>query len=371
MRCIANVFLKHKAKCILKNVDTLIQNVSYPAPKELEEFEICINKFYGDFIFGSRNIDVALEEYTDIFEKYNVESIVPKRMLLLIFENVVDYLDVIDYPDLFHWYYLVAKLILVNMMVEEYSNSLTNESLSYNDIVKLLENNNKVIFDEEVERLFDENYIKIVKNITKNKNSTKKCLNELSRSPLKVSYDIIGEHNGIVHYISKVKFDEMIFKGIDMKHTFDAFQKYGFAEDFKYIEVEHISFEVIKNVFDNNVNTLYFIKLPDNFFKLKSNVTKLIKIIEPKTFKYFIFLVPYKEIIERDNKVNELKKYGFKLGVYNFKVVESKSIKMKNMIDYVFIKTSNVANYEGVVNFSKSIDCIIIEKDKNSYRIYK
>ena len=41
------------------------------------------------------------------------------------------------------------------------------------------------------------------------------------------------------------------------------------------------------------------------------------------------------------------------------------------MIDYVFIKTSNVANYEGVVNFSKSIDCIIIEKDKNSYRIYK
>lgn len=371
MRCIANVFLKQKAKCILKNVDTLIQNVSFPAPKELKEFEICIDKFYGDFIFGNRNIDVALEEYNDIFEKYDVESIVPKRMLLLIFENVVDYLDVIDYPDLFHWYYLVAKLILINMIVEEYSNSLTNEILNYNDIFEVLDKNNKNIFDEEIKELFNKNYIKLIKNMTKNAKSTKKCLNELSKSPLKVSYDIMGEYNSIVYYISKVKFDEMIFKGIDKKHTFDAFQKYGFAKEFKYIEIEHISFEVIKNTFANKINKLYFVKLPDDFFRLKSNVSKLVKTIEPKTLKYFVFLIPYKEIIERDNNVNELRKHGIMLGVYNFKSVETKSIKLRNMINYVYIKKSNVANYESVVNFSKSIECTIIEENKNSYRIYK
>ena len=85
MRCIADVFLKQKAKCILKNVDILIRDEIVPYPKDLEEFEIVIDKFYQDFFFGHRNIDKALEEYTDIFLKYDVDSIVPKRMLLLIF----------------------------------------------------------------------------------------------------------------------------------------------------------------------------------------------------------------------------------------------------------------------------------------------
>ena len=35
MRCIADVFLKQKAKCILKNVDILIRDEIVPYPKEM------------------------------------------------------------------------------------------------------------------------------------------------------------------------------------------------------------------------------------------------------------------------------------------------------------------------------------------------
>lgn len=371
MRCIANVYLKQKAKCILKNVDILIQKEDYPAYKDLEEFEICVDKFYGDFILGNRNIDVALQEYTDIFEKYDVDSIVPKRMLLLIFENVVDYLDIIDNQEMFHWYYLIAKLILVNMLVEEFSNSLTKENLEYDDMVHMLETNNETIFDDEVSELFDKNYLKLIKNIVRNQKATKKSLNELSKSPLDVNYDIVGEFNGIVYYISKIKFDETIFKGIDINHAFDAFQKYGYATDFKFIEAENISFEIIKNVFNNKIKTLYFVKLPYDFLRLKTNIEKMVKIIEPKTLKHFIFLVPYEEIIDRTNKVLEMKKCGFKVGVYNMKTVESKSLKLKNIVDYVFIKTEEMINYEGVVKFARSLNSIIVENERNSYKIYK
>ena len=135
MRCIANVFLKQKAKCILRNVEILISHEVQPFPRNMEDFEICIDKFYEYFMFGRRDITTALEEYTDIFEKYNVTSIVPKRMLLLIFENVVDYLDLIDNPELFNWYYLVAKLILLNLIFEEYSNSITEKKFSYEKIM--------------------------------------------------------------------------------------------------------------------------------------------------------------------------------------------------------------------------------------------
>ena len=371
MRCIADVFLKQKAKCILKNVDILIRDEVVPYPKNIEDFEICIDKFYQDFFFGNRNIDKALEEYTEIFEKYGVVSIVPKRMLLLIFENVVDYLDLIDNKKLFNWYYLVAKLMLLNIALEEYSNSLTKDKYSYEEIIKMFEVKNKSIFDNEIKELFDKNYIKIIKNITKSVSSSKKCLNMLSKSPLKVYYDYMGNIDGYNLFISKVNFDKKYFEGIDESHAFDAFVKYGFALDFKYIEAEHISFEVIKNVFDNKPNTLYFVKLPNDFFKLKTNITKMYNIVEPKTIRNFVFLVPYKEFMNRDVKVKELKNYGFKLGVYDFNTVESKSLKLKNVIDYVYFKHNKVSNYNSIVEFSHNIGATIIENDGNTYKVYK
>lgn len=372
MRCIADVFLKQKAKCILKNVDILIRDEVVPYPKEMEEFEIVIDKFYQDFFFGHRNIDKALEEYTDIFLKYDVDSIVPKRMLLLIFENVVDYLDLIDNEKLFNWYYLVAKLILLNIALEEYSNSLTEKSIDYEDIIKIFEVKNKSIFDDEVKELFNKNYIKIIKNITKEVNQNKKCFKELSKSPLKVYYDIVGSLDGVDYKISRIHFDNEVFSGIDGSHVYDAFIKYNFAIDFKYIEAENVSFEVIKEVFSGKHNTLYFIRLPKGFFRLRTNVTKMLSIIEDKTLSHFVFLVPYSEIISRDAKVRELKDSGVKIGVYHLNTLEQESIKLKGLVDYLFLKPSEVTNYESIVNFSRTINSIIVEENNNmTYKIYK
>lgn len=372
MRCIADVFLKQKAKCILKNVDILIRDEIVPYPKDIEEFEIVIDKFYQDFFFGHRNIDKALEEYTEIFLKYDVDSIVPKRMLLLIFENVVDYLDLIDNEKLFDWYYLVAKLILLNIALEEYSNSLTEEKIDYDDIIKIFEVKNKSIFDDEVKELFNENYIKIIKNITKEVKANKKCIRELNKSPLKVYYDIVGTLDKIDYKISRIHFDNEEFSGLDERHVYDAFIKYNFAIDFKYIEAESVSFEVIKEVFSGKHNTLYFIRLPNGFFRLRTNVTKLLNIIEPKTLNHFVFLVPYSEIISRDVKVKELRDAGVKIGVYHLNTLEQKSIKLKGLVEYVFLKPSEVTNYKSIIDFSRTINSIIVEENDNkTYKIYK
>ncbi len=371
MRCIANVFLKQKAKCILKNVEILISHEVKPFPKEMKEFEVCIDKFYEDFMFGKRDISKALEEYTDIFEKYNVTNIVTKRMLLLIFENVVDYLDLIDNPELFNWYYLVAKLILLNLVFEEYSNSITEKKYDYDIIIDTFTKRYSMLFDDKIKSLFEKNYTKLIRNITKNNKSTDKCLHELKRSPLKVNYELMGKYNDTYYYISKISFDEKVFNGIDVRHTFDAFQKYSFSTEFKYIEAENISFEVIKNVFGNKPNTLYFVKLPFNFFRLKSNITKLLNVIEPKTIKYFVFLIPYDDLINRTVRIQELKNMGFNLGVYDMKEVESKSIKLKGIINYLYLRQSEVSNYSELLEFAKSIDCIVIENEQKNYKIYK
>lgn len=371
MRCLANVFLKQKAKCILRNVDILVSKELKPYPKDIECFEICVDKFYEYFIFGRRDITNTLNEYEDIFNKYDVDNIVIKRMLLLIFENVVDYLDIINNPVEFEWYYLVAKMMLLCIMLEELTNSLTVPKVDYYTAIKLLEKKNSYLFDDESKKLFNDNYLKIIKNITKSVSSSKKCLNMLSKSPLKVYYDYMGNIDGYNLFISKVNFDKKYFEGIDESHAFDAFVKYGFALDFKYIEAEHISFEVIKNVFDNKPNTLYFVKLPNDFFKLKTNITKMYNIVEPKTIRNFVFLVPYKEFMNRDVKVKELKNYGFKLGVYDFNTVEIKSLKLKNVIDYVYFKHNKVSNYNSIVEFSHNIGATIIENDGNTYKVYK
>lgn len=371
MRCIANVFLKQKAKCILKNVEILISHEVKPFPKEMEEFEVCIDKFYEYFMFGRRDISKALDEYTDIFEKYNVTSIVTKRMLLLIFENVVDYLDLIDNPELFNWYYLVAKLILLNLIFEEYSNSITEKRYSYDVIIDTFTKRYSILFDDKVKTLFEKNYTKLIRNINKNNKATEKCLHELQKSPLKIHYELMGKYNNTSYYVSKINFDEKVFSGIDIEHAFDAFQKYNYSIEFKYIEVENISFEVIKNVFGNKPNTLYFVKLPFNFFRLKSNINKLVNTIEPKTAKYFVFLIPYDDIIKKTSKIQEFKGLGFKLGVYNMKDAETKSIKLKGIVDYLYLRPSEVSNYSGLLEFAKSIDTIVIENVKNNYKIYK
>lgn len=371
MRCLANVFLKQKAKCILKNVDVLISKELKPYPKNIEDFEICVDKFYEYFIFGKRDITNALNEYEDIFNKYDVDNIVIKRMLLIFFETVVDYLDIINNPVEFEWYYLVAKMMLLCIMLEELTNSLTVPKVDYYTAIKILEKKNDYLFDDESKKLFNDNYLKIMKNITKSVNASKKCLNTLSKSPLKVYYDYMGNINNTNLFISKVNFDKKYFEGIDESHVFDAFVKYGFAEDFKYIEAEHTSFEIIKNYFDNKANTLYFIKLPENFFRLMTNVTKMCNIVEPKTIKNIVFLVPYKEFINRDVKVKELKNFGFKLGVYDFNTVESKSYKLKNVVDYVYFKHNKVSNYNSTIEFSKSIGVTIIENEGNAYKVYK
>lgn len=371
MRCIANVFLKQKAKCILKNVEILISHEINPYPRPIEDFEICIDKFYECFMFGNRDIKVALEEYTDIFEKYNIINIVPKRMLLLIFENVVDYLDLIDNPKLFDWYYLVAKLILLNLVFEEYSNSITEKNFSYDKIINMFDEKYSILFDDKIKLLFESNRYKLIKNITKNNKNTKKCLHELSKNPIKVRYELMGKYNGILNYISKIDFDLSIFDGIDVRHAYDVFQKYEYSAEFKYIEAEGVSFEVIKNVFANKANTLYFIKLPNDFFRLKTNVNKLINVIEPKTINNYVFLIPYYEFMDRFSKINELSSLGFKLGVYDMKDVDLKSIKLKNIISYIYLKESEVSNYNSLINFAKSIDVIIIEENNNTYKIYK
>lgn len=371
MRCIADVFLKQKAKCILKNVDILIRDEIVPYPREMEDFEICIDKFYQDFFFGNRNIDKALEEYTEIFEKYGVVSIVPKRMLLLIFENVVDYLDLIDNPELFNWYYLVAKLILLNLIFEEYSNSITEKKFSYEKIIDTFSKRYSTLFDDKVRSLFDKNYAKLIRNINKNNKMTEKCLRDLNKGPLKVKYWSMGNYNGYDYYISKINFDKKTFDGIDLKHAFDAFQKYDYSIEFKYIEAENVSFEVIKNVFGNKPNTLYFIKLPYNFFRLKTSVNKLVSMIEPKTIKNFVFLIAYDDLINKSSKISEFKSLGFRLGVYNMKEAETKSIKLKGVVDYIYLRPSEVSNYGSLIEFAKSINLTIIENEQNSYKIYK
>ena len=49
--------------------------------------------------------------------------------------------------------------------------------------------------------------------------------------------------------MSRIHFDSEEFSGIDSNHVYDAFIKYEFAIDFKYIEAENVSFQVVKNVF--------------------------------------------------------------------------------------------------------------------------
>ena len=214
--------------------------------------------------------------------------------------------------------------------------------------------------------------IKIIKNITKENKENKKCLRELSKSPLKVYYDIVGNLNGINYYMSRIHFDSEEFSGIDSNHVYDAFIKYEFAIDFKYIEAENVSFQVVKNVFSDKKNTLYFIKLPNGFFRLRTNVTKMLNIIEPKTLNHFVFLVPYSELISRDIKVKELKNAGVMIGVYHLNTLEQKSIKLKGLVNYLFLKPSEVTNYESIINFSRSINATIVEEyDNGTYKIYK
>ena len=122
------------------------------------------------------------------------------------------------------------------------------------------------------------------------------------------------------------------FSGIDSSHVYDAFIKYEFAIDFKYIEAENVSFQIVKDVFSDKKNTLYFIKLPNGFFRLRTNVTKMLNIIEPKTLNHFVFLVPYSELISRDIKVKELKNAGVMIGVYHLNTLEQKSIKLNSSL---------------------------------------
>ena len=227
------------------------------------------------------------------------------------------------------------------------------------------------MFDDKVRSLFDKNYAKLIRNINKNNKMTEKCLRDLNKGPLKVKYWSMGNYNGCDYYISKINFDKKTFDGIDLKHAFDAFQKYDYSIEFKYIEAENVSFEVIKNVFGNKPNTLYFIKLPYNFFRLKTSVNKLVSMIEPKTIKNFVFLIAYDDLINKSTKISEFKSLGFRLGVYNMKEAETKSIKLKGVVDYIYLRPSEVSNYGSLIEFAKSINLTIIENEQNSYKIYK
>ena len=53
------------------------------------------------------------------------------------------------------------------------------------------------------------------------------------------------------------------------------------------------------------------------------------------------------------------------------KDAETKSIKLKGIIDYLYLRPSEVSNYSGLLEFAKSIDTIVIENVQNNYKIYK
>lgn len=93
--------------------------------------------------------------------------------------------------------------------------------------------------------------------------------------------------------------------------------------------------------------------------------------IEPKTIKNFVFLIAYDDLINKSSKISEFKSLGFRLGVYNMKEAETKSIKLKGLVDYIYLRPSEVSNYSSLIEFAKSINLTIIENEQNSYKIYK
>ena len=53
------------------------------------------------------------------------------------------------------------------------------------------------------------------------------------------------------------------------------------------------------------------------------------------------------------------------------KEAETKSIKLKGVVDYIYLRPSEVSNYGSLIEFAKSINLTIIENEQNSYKIYK
>ena len=206
-------------------------------------------------------------------------------------------------------YKILSNSILISIELNNKCNSIVGEVCSFKEAMNEIGNEYANDFEKEVSSRLTGKF-PLLKNYFDNCKKYNRKIAELYAN-LKIDYELkeISCKNSKEKWfqvIPQYHFEQLKLDGKRKIQTIIEEQK--IYTDIVFILLDQLSYTILKDVFLKKKIPKYIISLPNNFIKTKTNVKRLIKVLDHDELKKFLYFeLEYKEMIKYNDNFDMLK----------------------------------------------------------------
>ncbi len=352
---IVDIYYQRKKDNVTEYTKILMKNALDKKYMNVKLFQDIIEEFMDDDLKNKIQVTYKVNKF---IHENNIIDLKLRRII----NYTINFIDndkvVSDIYDNNEYIILISKIILLSLEINKKVNVLANSKIRYSNILTNVLEENVDVFEKEfldkVKYVEDELNEKIKENVLDDKNffkiidGDKFHLNFIQIKP--DFYDAI-----LVYDIKALK--KYLISDIEEQIKV---KKLNF--DFTIITAELLSVYILKLLLIEKKKSNFIIKLPENFITNSEFLEELVeKFNNPKIKMRVCLNIDYRSFIKNNDIVENLKKSGFRIAIYDMNKLNHNTYLFKDTVDYIFLNNNLKENSSDLMDFCKNNDLIVID----------
>ncbi|MDD2376718.1 MAG: hypothetical protein PHD15_04890 [Clostridia bacterium] len=357
---IIDIYYQRKKDNVTEYAQILMKNALDKKYMNIKIFQEIVEKYMDDDV--GNNIKTTYK-----VSKFLHDNEITYLKLRKIINYTINFIDndkvVSDIYENKDYIILISKIILFSLDINTKTNILENPKIRYTTIVdEILENNTK-IYDDEFKNQIKNVQLELEEKIKENISDDKKFFNRIRDDKFNLSFSEIQPNFYNVRLNYKMKSLEKYLPS-EVKEQIIA-KKVDF--DFTIIIAEMLTIFIIKLLLIEKKLPIFFIKLPEDFIENEELLEELIKKLNNPEAKIKICLnIDYKSSLKNKEVIENLKKLGFKIAIYDMNKINHNTYLFKNTVDYLFLNEQLKNNSNDTIDFCNNNNLTFFEDSLES-----
>ena len=302
---------------ILKCIYGKNYNPSKATVKQLEE---CVYKHLKDFFYDDRFLELSRPDINQFFKDNNIDNKNLQKVLFTMFNKIININSVINNEINRKTCLMLANSILISIELDNLTNSLLTDNLSYKLAIVDIKNRYEGVFIEDISK--NMKYISNLLNDEVNKSIkiNKLLLEHYQNDDFTLMYsevkDIVNKENMFYVYL-----DVTIPKLIDKTKT----KKEKIISDNKLssplinVSLDKLNYSILRLFIEKRRIPTFIIDMTDEYFKTKKNTNTIIGYLDNSIIKdNVIVTVSSKDLIKNYDNLRTLVDKGINLAIREF-----------------------------------------------------
>lgn len=302
---------------ILKCIYGKNYNPSKATVKQLEE---CVYKHLKDFFYDDRFLELSRPDINQFFKDNNIDNKNLQKVLFTMFNKIISINSVVNNEINKKTCLMLANSILISMELDNLTNSLFTDNLSYKLAINDIKNRYEGVFVEDI--LKNMKYISNLLNEEVNKSIkvNKLLLNHYNNDDFTLMYseikDVVNNENMFYVYLD-VTIPKLIDKTKSKKDKIISDNK--LSSPLISISLDKLNYSILNLFIEKRRIPTFMIDMTDDYFKTKKNTNNMISYLDNSITKdNIVIVVGSKDLIKNYDNLSTLAEKGINLGIREF-----------------------------------------------------